>query len=231
MFSQTQALRKYLKRRQDIIDAGKPQEQELITNNLFNEKTFYRAFIKDMLEAEEEIIIYCPFISKFRSDFFRKTLKELKRRNINVFIFTRPLEEHEYFTRSEIKCALGEYEDLGVCIFYLEGSMHEKVAIIDRKILWEGSLNILSQRSSREIMRRISDENSAMQILLYLGLNKKLIEGYKLRYEKLCKGLVVNSKNNLRLKIFIFSLGLAIPIIIWWLLFFTKSVLSWLRFF
>lgn len=57
MFSQTQALRKYLKRRQDIIDSEKPPvQEEIVINNLFNEKTFYKAFIKDMLEAEEEII-------------------------------------------------------------------------------------------------------------------------------------------------------------------------------
>lgn len=142
----------YLKRRDAIIQAEKSKEPKKvkIIPSLYNEKTFYRSFIKDMLNADKEVIIYSPFISKFRSDFFNKTMKKLRRRNIDVFIFTRPIEEHEYFMQSEIKCALSDYEEMGATIFYLPGSIHEKVAIIDRKILWEGSLNILSQRTSRE---------------------------------------------------------------------------------
>jgi hypothetical protein len=65
-----------------------------------------------MLEAEKEVIIYCPFISKFRSDFFRQTLLKLRKKNVDVFIFTRPLEEHECLMRSEISCALKDYEEL-----------------------------------------------------------------------------------------------------------------------
>ncbi len=222
MFNQNLAFRQYLKRRQDKIDLDKPQEQEQQISSLFNERTFYLAFIKDMLAAEKEIIIYSPFITKFRSDFFRRTMEKLKRRNINVFIFTRPLEEHDLLMRSEITCALRDYEEQGVSIFYLDGFIHEKVAIIDRKILWEGSLNILSQRTSRELMRRTTDEDSAMQVIQCLGLNGKLTEGYKLKYEKLCQSLITSSQLNSKLKIRIFLLGLAIPIIIWWLLRFIK---------
>lgn len=222
MFNQNLAFRRYLERRRERIDFNKPQEQERQISSLFNEKTFYRAFIKDMLSAEKEVIIYCPFVTKFRSQFFKRTLEKLKRRNINVFIFTRPLEEHDLLMRSEITCALRDYEEQGVSIFYIEGLINEKIAVIDREILWEGSLNILSQRTSRELMRRISDEDSAMQIIKYLGLNRKLAEGYKLKYEKLCQNLISNSQLNSKLKVRIFLIGLAIPIIIWWLLRFIK---------
>ena len=195
-------------------------------SNLFNEKTFYKAFVQDMLEAEKEVIIYSPFISKYRSDFFRKTMVNLKKRNINVFIFTRLLEEHNLLMRSEITCALNEYKELGVDIFCLPGLIHEKVAIIDREILWEGSLNILSQRSSREMMRRTTDEDSTMQVLTYLGLNKNLVESYKEKYEKLCRNLIDNSQHKFKQKIRIFLLGLLVPVIIWWLIFFSKTVIK-----
>ena len=219
MLAQTPSFKTYLKRRQAIIDSGQLEEEdESPTSLLFNEKTFYHVFVKDMLEAEREVIIYSPFVSKFRSDFFRKTMEKLKRRNVNVFIFTRPLEEHDLLMRSEITCALREYEEAGASIFYLEGHIHEKVAIIDRKILWEGSLNILSQRTSREIMRRIPYEDSALEIIKYLGLGKKLAEDYKLKYEKLCHNLIDKSQWNSKQKLRVFLLGLSIPLIIWWLL-------------
>jgi phosphatidylserine/phosphatidylglycerophosphate/cardiolipin synthase-like enzyme len=205
----------YKRRQQNIqneIDADKYRNREL---NLFNEKTFYSTFISDMLNAEKEVIIYCPFISKYRQEYFSNTLKKLRRKNIPVFIFTRPLEEHEYLLRSEISCALKGYEEMGVDIFYLSGSIHEKVAIIDRNILWEGSLNILSQRSSREMMHRIQDEKHANEVMLYLGINKQLAEGYKNKYERLYKNLVYNDRENRKEKVVIFFTGVIIPMVIW----------------
>ncbi|MFA4996398.1 MAG: phospholipase D-like domain-containing protein [Patescibacteria group bacterium] len=211
------SFREYLKHRDEIINSEKQKEdRKEAALSLYNEKTFYRSFVKDMLEADKEIIIYSPFISKFRTDFFSDTLKKLRRKNIAVFIFTRPLEEHEYFMRSEIKCALNDYEEMGACIFYLPGSIHEKAAIIDRKTLWEGSLNILSQRHSHEMMRRIFDEDSAKQVMAHLGLNKKLAEGYKDKYERMYRSLVANSRENNKLKIRAFLTGFVIPIITWW---------------
>ncbi|MDO8513091.1 MAG: hypothetical protein Q7S37_01170 [bacterium] len=194
---------------QNEIDAKNLHELQKL--DLFNEKTFYRAFIRDILEAKKEIVIYSPFVTKFRSEFFRKTLETLKRRNIALFIFTRPLEEHEYLMRAEIKCALKDYEEMGACIFYLQGSIHEKVAIIDRAILWEGSLNILSQRESKEMMKRMANEDMAMQVMSYLGLNEKLAEGYKFQYERLYRSLVENSRFNFKVKIKEFLTEIAVP--------------------
>jgi phosphatidylserine/phosphatidylglycerophosphate/cardiolipin synthase-like enzyme len=191
---QSPAYKRHLENLQNEFDAKK--YHELQKPDLFSEKTFYKAFVEDMLNAKKEIVIYCPFVTKFRCEFFSDTLKKLRKRNICIFIFTRPLEEQEYFARTEIKCALRDYEELGVCVICLPGYIHAKTAIIDRKILWEGSLNILSQRQSKEMMRRIADEDSAKQIMSYLGLNKPLAEGYEFQYERLCRNLIENSKNN-----------------------------------
>lgn len=215
MLVQSPAYCRHMQNLQNEIDADKLHKLQKLC--LFNEKTFYREFVKDMLAAEKEVIIYSPFISKFRSEFFSDTLRNLRRRNIAVFIFTRPLEEHDRLMRSEISCALKDYEELGTSIFYLSGSIHEKVAVIDRKILWEGSLNILSQRESKEMMRRVADEDSAKQIMTYLGLNKKLVEGYKFQYERLYRSLIENSKHNYQLRARISLSGVVIPIITKWL--------------
>ncbi len=150
------------------------------TSTLYNEVTFYPALIKDMLNAEKEVIIYSPFISQYRADFFRRALLKLKRKNVHVFIFTRPVLEHEEYVQDEIRTAIQIYKKLGAHITYIDGSIHEKVAMIDRKILWEGSLNILSQKRSKELMIRIADEDFTAQVLSNLTLNQKLINGYKL---------------------------------------------------
>jgi len=215
MFNQTVAFRGYLTNRQDRIDSEKTKEVQ--TNNLYNEKTFYHALVNDMLSAKKEIIIYSPFVSKFRTDFFKSTIEKLRHRNVEIFIFTRPTSEYDSLFQPQIECALKRYEDQGVNIFYLEGSIHEKLAIIDREILWEGSLNILSQRTSREMMRRTKNDDSAVQVMSYLGLNKKLAEGYKLMYEKLYRSLKIDKQQNIKSKTRTFLLGFSIAIFAWWI--------------
>lgn len=213
MFSQNQAFKKYLERRDKDIKTEISTETR--PTNLFNEKTFYHALIKDLMAAKREIIIYSPYASKFRTDFLRPTIEKLINRNVDVFIFTRPLEEYESIIRPQVEHALKRYEELGVCIFYPGRYIHQKVAIIDREVLWEGSLNILSHRASNEMMRRTVDENSATQVMSYLSLNKKLAETYQQKYEKLYRGLINSSKYDFKMKMKIFLLGLAIPITAW----------------
>lgn len=196
---QSPAYKRHLEKMQNEWDAEKYRESRAL--DLYNEKTFYRTFVNDLLKAEKEVVIYSPFISKFRSEFFKNTFEKLKRRNIAVFIFTRPLEEHEYLMRNEIKAALGDYEEFGASIIEVPGFIHAKTAIIDRNILWDGSLNILSQRQSQEIMRRTEDKDMAKQVMDYLGLSKQLAEGYKYQYERLYRSLVDRRRFNIKLLI------------------------------
>lgn len=197
--------KRHLENMQNEFDAEK--YRELRTLDLYNEKTFYRAFVKDLHEAKKEVIIYCPFISKYRSEFFRHIFEKLKYRNIAVFIFTRPLEEHELLMRSEIKSALADYEELGACIIQVSGSIHAKAAIIDREVLWDGSLNILSQRESKETMRRTVDTDIAKQMIDHLAISRKLAEGYKYQYERLYRSLVDKKKFRISIKFKSFSIG------------------------
>ncbi len=191
--------KRHLENMQNEFDAEKYRKSRML--DLYNEKTFYQAFSRDLLAAEKEVVIYSPFISKYRSEYFRRVFEQLKHRNIAVFIFTRSIEDHELLMRSEIKAALRDYEELGACIIPLPGLIHAKTAIIDRKILWDGSLNILSQRQSREMMRRTEDEDMTKQVMEHLELNKKLAEGYKYQYERLYRNLAEKHKFSFRLKL------------------------------
>ena len=185
--------------------------------NLYNEETFYSAFTKEVLGAKREVIIYSPFVSKYRADALNHVFYKLSKMNVEIFIFTRPIEEYDRNQQPQVQQVLDRYIELGANVFYLKGSIHEKIAIIDREVLWEGSLNILSQRKSREMMRRITDENSSMQVIQYLGLNRMLADGYRLKYEKLCQNLIENTqrRKNSALKVIVFFSLIALAV--WWL--------------
>jgi len=62
---------------------------------LFNENTFYKQFIQDLLEAKEEVIIESPYITKKRLNMLRSTFEKLVSKGIKVFIITRDPLEHD----------------------------------------------------------------------------------------------------------------------------------------
>jgi hypothetical protein len=68
--------------------------------------------------------------------------------------------------------AISQCEQMGVQILLCIGNHHRKLAILDREVLWEGSLNILSQNKSREIMRRIENETMTLEMFEFLKLNR-----------------------------------------------------------
>lgn len=142
----------------------------MINSTLFDESTFYPEFTRGLLCASSEVVIESPFITTKRMKTLYPVFDQLIQKNVKVYIFTRDPREHSdsYETQSERE--IQRFEELGVQVFLCTGNHHRKLALIDRKVLWEGSLNILSQIKSREIMRRIEDEAAARQMFDFLKL-------------------------------------------------------------
>lgn len=88
-----------------------------------------------------------------------------------MVINTKPVEEHNTLLRNMAHDGIATLQYIGVQVI-ITGGHHRKLAIIDNNIIWEGSLNILSQNDSCEIMRRISSKQMAIQMLNFLSLDR-----------------------------------------------------------
>jgi hypothetical protein len=141
-------------------------------SQLYDQDSFYPDFVKSLLRAQSEVVIESPFITMKRLNALLPTLQKLSRKGTKIIINTRPPEEQDGFLRAEMLEAVPILQDLGAEVFYI-GGHHRKLAIIDRRILWEGSLNILSQGDSCEIMRRINSEVLAMKMIKFMDINRK----------------------------------------------------------
>lgn len=100
------------------------------------------------------------------------SFKKLVKRGIKVYIITRDPNEHPENLAKQAELEISILEEIGVQVLLCAGNHHRKIAIVDRNILWEGSLNILSQAHSREIMRRIQGEKLAKQMFDFLNLRR-----------------------------------------------------------
>jgi len=141
---------------------------------LCDEKTFYQTFLSNLESCQNEVIIESPYITRQRMGTFDRIFQKILERNVKIYIFTRDPKEHDQFMEPQSEEAIRWCESIGIQVFLCLGNHHRKLAIIDRKILWEGSLNILSQTKSREIMRRIDDKEAALEMFNFLEFRRFL---------------------------------------------------------
>lgn len=146
----------------------------LASSGLFDEATFYKRFIADLSDCREEVIIESPFITTERMRGLRSVFEKLTKKGVKIYIITRDPREHSDGYEMQSEDEIRYFEALGVQVLLCVGNHHRKLAILDRKILWEGSLNILSQTHSREIMRRIENRELTMEMFNFLKLAKFL---------------------------------------------------------
>ncbi|HMT19521.1 MAG TPA: hypothetical protein PKD15_05805, partial [Candidatus Saccharibacteria bacterium] len=56
----------------------------------------------------------------------------------------------------------------GATVVTCDDMRHRKLAMIDDYILWEGSLNMLSQNGSKEVMRRSVSKELCQQMMQFI---------------------------------------------------------------
>ena len=142
----------------------------LSSSSLYNQSTFYDRFYKDLRSARRRVVIESPFITQRRSMSLLTVVSKLKRRGVEVIVNTKPMEEHDLQYQDQVLVVVEMMQNMGVRVLFTKGH-HRKIAIID-DILYEGSLNILSQNDSCELMRRIDNASSVREMLRFIRLEK-----------------------------------------------------------
>ncbi|MHB1042631.1 MAG: AAA domain-containing protein [Eubacteriales bacterium] len=162
---------------------GPERRFEPADSNLYTEKNFWPAFLSDLRSVQKKLVMMSPFVSLRRAgkmmDFFRALLG----RDVLVCVYTRHPSEQSGSLSEHAEQVIKQLETLGAKVVQRKG-MHQKIAIIDNRVAWEGSLNILSHKDTQEQMRRFEGENTVQEIVKNLELDKDEAVGNV--SEKLC---------------------------------------------
>ncbi len=75
-----------------------------------------------------------------RVRYFLPTLKNLVANKVKVFVISRCFEDLDTNLRLQAEQSVSVFEESGIQPLLCIGNHHRTLAIIDRKILWEGSL-------------------------------------------------------------------------------------------
>ena len=150
------------------LSLGAPRSFE---SKLYSEELFYTAFVTDIKQALSTIIIESPFITYSRAAYLLPEFVRAVDRGVTITINTRNPFEHEGSMRQQSQAILHSFENTGIRIQFTT-KLHRKLAIIDKSILWEGSLNILSHTNTREVMRRTLSRAHSKAMLKFLSVNR-----------------------------------------------------------
>jgi len=133
-------------------------------NIIFNKENFLSVFNQDIVSAKKEILIVSPFARQRRTHQMLQYLKVSSGKDIHVTVVTRPKEDFPEKDHPAMQKALDLLISNGVTIMF-KSNIHQKFAIMDQKIVWYGSINLLSYGSAQESIMRIEGSNIANELM------------------------------------------------------------------
>lgn len=148
-------------------------------HEVFDQEKFWDAFKQDFASARARILIECPFLSYWRLTELGRLIQNATNRGVVVCVFLqRESKRSANNTSEELIDKRKEKERL---IDLLQSwkvhinqrtYVHSKVAIIDDRIFWDGSLNILSHFSNaHERMNRWVDRKKVRSAIVEQALD------------------------------------------------------------
>lgn len=149
---------------------SKTDEKEENVDIIFDKSNFYPVFSNDINHAKHEIVIVSPFVTKRRTQQIMRNLEPVLAKKVKITVLTRPSEDFQNKDLTAWKEAVKQMETIGIHLVF-KPNIHQKFAIIDQKIVWYGSINLLSYGSAEESMMRI--ESNKISYELVGSLEKK----------------------------------------------------------
>ena len=131
---------------------------------IFDKDNFLPVFNQDINAAKREIIFVSPFVRKMRTLQMTKHLKVAFEKKVRVLIVTRPKEDFKPKDHATIQSTLDLLTDNGASVVF-KSNIHQKFAVMDQKIVWYGSINLLSYGSAQESIMRIESSNIANELV------------------------------------------------------------------
>src|SRR6185503_4360310 len=90
-------------------------------SQLHDEKTFYDAFLRDLNDCRETVLIESPFITSSRMRTIKHVFDKLVRRGVKVYVITRDPKEHSNGYALESELEIQYFENIGVQVLICKG--------------------------------------------------------------------------------------------------------------
>ena len=135
--------------------------QENTNAKLYSTEDYKTDFEKDIAASSSRIVIAVPYLSKYNVQAFVSMAEKRSVKGVRIQISAcKPNDESKQ--KKLLQC-VKILEDAGVQVA-LKDSFSQKIAIIDEKILWYGSVNFLGYTETDECCMRIINAQIASEV-------------------------------------------------------------------
>jgi phosphatidylserine/phosphatidylglycerophosphate/cardiolipin synthase-like enzyme len=135
---------------------------------IFDNTNFLPVYHNDMMNAAREAVIVSPFVTRRRAFQMLPNMEAALAKRVSVVVVTRPTKAYKDKDRPALEETLASLKDTGVRLLF-KANIHQKFAVIDQKIVWYGSINLLSYGSAQESIMRLESPNIAQELMKDLG--------------------------------------------------------------
>jgi superfamily II DNA or RNA helicase len=129
---------------------------------IFDNNNFLPVYKNDLVNATREILIVSPFVTKRRALQMLELLSVALDQKVKVTIMTRPATDFK--DKPAVEDTLSVLKTAGVNLV-CKSNIHQKYAVIDQRIVWYGSINLLSFGRAEESIMRLNSPNIANELM------------------------------------------------------------------
>lgn len=158
----------YNKRLNGYASIGYKAKGESVTAGsidiIFDKNSFLPVYINDIVNAAGKILIISPFVTKRRTTQMLQYLNTAIRKHVKIIVVTRPVEYVKEKDKPALDQVFNILKNTGINMLF-KSNIHQKFAVIDQRIVWYGSINLLSFGSAEESIMRLESPNIANELM------------------------------------------------------------------
>jgi superfamily II DNA or RNA helicase len=144
---------------------------DMPTDIIFDKHSFFPVYLADIDNALRQVLIISPFITKKRVIQMIQHFNTILKKQVKITIVTRPVDDFKENKKIILEKVFTILKGAGVQVLF-KSNIHQKFAIIDEKVTWYGSINLLSFGYSEESIMRLSSNSIAYELAKSINIKK-----------------------------------------------------------
>jgi superfamily II DNA or RNA helicase len=132
-----------------------------IINSIYDSGNFLDVFASDITAAKHNVLIVSPFMSKST---INKMCKLFDFTTDKITVITKPPESYKATSVQRVETCIHILEHCGITVHF-NSAIHQNFAVIDNRLIWYGSLNLLCFGKSEESIMRLESAEIAEELL------------------------------------------------------------------
>lgn len=141
-----------------------PIEEKQQANVIYDRRDYMEVFERDLIEANREIVIASPGIQRTKVERLIRLVKPRQEAGVSVTVITVSPEYQGFEDTIEIHILMEEMKRNGIMVRTTDEDS-EHYAVIDRKLVWHGGMNLLGKADAWDNLIRVESVQAAAELL------------------------------------------------------------------